>query len=233
MPGQSGGRQEADFESYREGHDQDTVLAEAVTVFEQTLRRSGRAEATVRAYRVAIGRYQEGGLDAALSADLSPATRTQRYRLLSRFFRWAIAEGYIDADPLRGTPVPKVSAPVPRAIPADALATIAGVVSGLDLAHRAAFTLMLETGLREAETVGIRVRDVDLETLGREGLRVLGKGRRRGSCLSRLAMRAEDSSGGSSGGRRSTSLCSAQRGTRPGRRPRCARRGLGSAARPG
>ena len=158
------------------GHGPD--LGRAVAEYLGSLRLAGRSPGTLRAYRVVLGDYARGGLAAALPDDLAPATRRMRYAVLRAFGRWAVGQGYLDADPLAATPAPRLAPAPPRAIPSDALERLGRVVADLDLAHRTLFTLLAETGLREAEAVSLRVRDVDLVTPGHESVRVLGKGGR-------------------------------------------------------
>lgn len=196
MPrGSQGSGRRADSESFRESNQATPVsgplapvirlpgshgpeLRRAVDEYLDALRRAGRAPGTLRAYSVVLADYLRGGLAAALPDDLAPATRRMRYAVLRAFGRWAVGQGHMDSDPLDGAPAPRLAPAPPRAIPADALERIGRVVAGLDLAHRALFVLLAETGLREAEAVALRVRDVDLTTAGHEAVRVLGKGGR-------------------------------------------------------
>ncbi|MCL6596382.1 MAG: tyrosine-type recombinase/integrase [Firmicutes bacterium] len=154
-----------------------TATREAARAFLLALRQAGRSNATIRRYRRVLDDLAEVGVGKALGGeDSSPATRRLRHAVLSRFFRWAVAEAILDANPLANRPPPRVQEQVPRSVPAGELSRLGAAVRAQPLRIRAIFTLVLECGLREAEATGLRVRDVDLSTRGQEGVRVRGKG---------------------------------------------------------
>ncbi|MCL6595842.1 MAG: tyrosine-type recombinase/integrase [Firmicutes bacterium] len=149
----------------------------AARAFLLALRQGGRSEGTLRRYRRVLDDLLDGGLAQALGdEEASPATRRLRHAVLSRFFRWAVAEGLLQANPLANRPPPRLHEQVPRSLPADELSRLGEAVRAQPLRIRALFTLILECGLREAEATALRVRDVDLSTRGQEGVRVRGKG---------------------------------------------------------
>ena len=146
--------------------------------FLAALRVAGRSEATVRAYRQDLLRWDRCAGNPAAYLSGPPASRARRYSTLRAYWRWAegqdLAPGLF---PLGSIPHPRVDMPPPRALPEADEARLAAGVRALPLTWRTLFTLMLDTGLRAGEVTGLRVRDVEWGP-GAEGLRVLGKGGR-------------------------------------------------------
>ena len=144
------------------------------------LRHAGRAPGTLALYQRTALLFAQRGVDAVLPLTLAPSTRRQRYDVLHAFLIWCDRSGARPGAPglLAAVPIPHSPEPPPRAVPADALTRITDQVRRLPLKWRTYFTLVLETGMRSGEAVRIRVRDIDLSTLGRESVRVLGKGGR-------------------------------------------------------
>ena len=160
----------------RDSPDPETLRL-AVEGYLDALRMAGRMPRTVSLYQSVLSLWWSGGIASVLRPDLAPATRAHRYQVLRGFVRWATDQGYtLGQDPLAGVPRPRLAALEPRAIPQGDLDRITRVVIILSLPHRALFTLLLETGLREAEACSLRVRDLDLTTPGSEGIHVHGKG---------------------------------------------------------
>ena len=146
--------------------------------FLAALRVAGRSEATVRAYRQDLARWERCGGDPAAYLAGPASSRARRYSSLRAYWRWAEAQGLAPgAFPLAGVPHPRVDLPPPRALSEADEARLAAAVRGLPLPWRALFTVMLDTGLRVGEATRLRVRDLEW-TPGSEGLRVLGKGGR-------------------------------------------------------
>jgi integrase len=151
---------------------------ETTEAFLAHLRLSGRSQSTIRLYGRVLDLYFEAGLERTLGEEISPATRQLRFSVLRSFFRWAVASGRLPVNPIEGLPPPRHHLGEPRALSQEELAKVRQVVADLALPHRALLTLLVETGLRQAEAVGLRVRDVDLSTAGHEGIVVHGKGGR-------------------------------------------------------
>ena len=146
--------------------------------FLAALRVACRSEATVRAYRQDLLRWDRCAGNPAAYLSGPPASRARRYSTLRAYWRWM--EGQAEAPgpfPLAAIPHPRVDLPPPRALPEADETRLAAIVRGLPLAWRALFTLMLDTGLRAGEVTGLRVRDLEWSA-GAEGVRVLGKGGR-------------------------------------------------------
>lgn len=100
------------------------------------------------------------------------------YRCLQQWFRWLVAEDEIDADPMARMKAPKLTETVTPVISEAELADLLAVTSGrewLDRRDHAILRVLIDTGMRLGELVGIRVADVDLD---RQQILVLGKGDR-------------------------------------------------------
>jgi len=177
------------------------TLAHALDEFESYIADARRySEQTVRAYRSDLDRFArfwetdfgEG------SADKTPLSRVDtlgvrsylaslhRARLANRslarhlstlrsFFRWACREGYLEKNPARGLPAPRLPKTLPRAL------TLPDTERLLDAEgdgpfperDRALFELLYATGLRVSEAAGLDLEDVDFPS---RLLRVVGKG---------------------------------------------------------
>ncbi len=108
----------------------------------------------------------------------TPSTARLRYHALRRFFRWAVEEGEIAASPLGRVRAPRVEPPPVPTLSDDELRRLLRACEGRDVRARrdtALVRLLMATGLRLGECVGLRVEDLDLDL----GVAVvLGKGRR-------------------------------------------------------
>ncbi|HEX8122905.1 MAG TPA: tyrosine-type recombinase/integrase [Solirubrobacteraceae bacterium] len=124
------------------------------------------------------------------AAGLSPMSIRRRAAGVRGFCRWLLARRLLDADPWIGTTIAAGRArKLPRLVPSYELDRLfrslrrsAGVgVPGdaLDRPHQAttllAATLMVATGVRVHEVVGIKCREIDLRA---RSVRIVGKGRR-------------------------------------------------------
>jgi len=133
-------------------------------------------------------------LEVQKAAGLSPASLRRRASALRGFCRWLLSEGLLEADPWSGTSIALGrSRRLPRALPAHELdrlltflkgaAGASGELSDLgpvrERPHESttllAVALMVATGVRVHEAVGIRHQDVDLPS---RAIRLVGKGRR-------------------------------------------------------
>ena len=127
------------------------------------------------------------------TAGLSPISVRRRASALRGFCKWLVSRDLLDSDPLSGTSVTVGrSRALPRILSAHDLDRLFGFLRRmagvddsdgaaqvLDRPHESttllAVSLMVATGVRVHEAVGIKCQDIDLE--GRS-LRLLGKGRR-------------------------------------------------------
>ncbi len=109
----------------------------------------------------------------------SASTASNRYRALQQFWKWLLLEEEITVNPFDRMRPPKIEVTEVPVVPADDLRKLFKACEGTDFAARrdsALLALMLDTGARLAEVVGLKVTDVDLDRLG--VAMVHGKGRR-------------------------------------------------------
>jgi site-specific recombinase XerD len=168
-------------------------LADMLSSWELAMRAEGKSPATVKTYRESIKVYLRwcgtSGIPAELTrsavqafiADLldngaQSATATTRQKALKQFSKWLHAEGEIESDPLDGLKQPKQDHKVVSALSDDELKALIKACQGRTLRDRrdeALVRLMAESGLRAAETINLRVSDVDLI----HGLAVINRGK--------------------------------------------------------
>jgi len=129
---------------------------------------SSPREITAAQLRDYVASLQERGLAAK--------TVSNHVLVMKRFFGFLLAEGYIEEDPSRRLPRPKVGKRLPRALTIPQVQVLFAAMDGQSRAERRdrlLFHLIYAGGLRVNEVVGLRVEDIDF-TQGT--LRVVGKG---------------------------------------------------------
>jgi site-specific recombinase XerD len=107
-----------------------------------------------------------------------PATAHNRYRGLHAFFKWAVAEGDLQTSPMNGMRPPQLPEQPVGVVRAEHLTRLLKTCEGRDFTSRrdaAVILLLVDTGMRRAECVGMTLDDVDLD---QRIVWVLGKGRR-------------------------------------------------------
>jgi integrase/recombinase XerD len=113
---------------------------------------------------------------AAAHGSTRPATANRRLAVLRRFYRWALREGRVRADPTLRLATAKRPARFPKAISevqVEQLLAAPDAGSPLGLRDRAMLETLYATGLRVSELVGLSLAQLSLQ----EGLvRVIGKG---------------------------------------------------------
>jgi site-specific recombinase XerD len=118
------------------------------------------------------------------SRGLSEATSVRRYRSVRQFLSWLVDEGVIEAQPLARSARVPAGAP-PAVLTARELATLLGVCDITRIPGRsdravrfearrdtALVLLLITTGVRVSELVGLSIDDVDLDA---ETIRVVGR----------------------------------------------------------
>jgi site-specific recombinase XerD len=174
------------------------TLSSAAPDFELSLRAANRAPRTIGKYLDSLRDLDRTLADAGhsravrdvRSSDIerwivaqqergnSAATVALRFRSVQQFFKWCVREAEVDVDPMQGLTVPQVPVqPVP-VLSDDAIAALLRACKGTGFAEArdtAAIRLLLDTGIRRAELIGLKVDDVDR---GARTITVMGKGRR-------------------------------------------------------
>jgi site-specific recombinase XerD len=166
-----------------------------VRSFERHLHAENRSGRTVTTYLIAVRqadaflRDRGSSIEAATRADLeafmgdllarrTASTAATYYKVLKILYAWLAEEEEIPADPMARMKRPIVpDKPVPI-VPEDGLKRLFRACAGNTFEARrdtALLMLLLDTGARRAEMVGLQITDVDLEL---DVLLVLGKGRR-------------------------------------------------------
>ena len=154
----------------------------AITSWEQHLRAIGRSEGTIEQYSSYVVRFLRGRSAYAATLDdveewmaahrWAPATRRSAASSLASFYRWALRQGHIPADPTADLERAKSTRPCPKPTPdnivAHALAATHGPNHWLLLAA-------LTTGLRRSEVARLHSDQVELHSDG-YWLRIAGKG---------------------------------------------------------
>lgn len=152
-------------------HDPCTVTAADAATYLRELRAGQRcAEHSASA--------APNGTCTACSSGHSPATTQLHHVVLRQFFRWLVAEGERQDNPLDGRPLPRVQVqPVAVISDAELRKLLAGCSSSSfeDRRDTAIIRLLLDTGMRRAELAGLQVADVDLTN---RTVTVTGKGNR-------------------------------------------------------
>lgn len=109
----------------------------------------------------------------------SAANAAIHYRSLQQFFRWCSDEGEIRESPMAKMRPPRVPEKLINVIRTDALKLLFGTCgkgrSFEDRRDYAIMCLLLDTGMRRAELVGIQLRDLDLD---QRQVKITGKGGR-------------------------------------------------------
>src|ERR687896_2470574 len=107
-----------------------------------------------------------------------PATAHNRYRGLHAFFKWAVAEGDLETNPMERMKPPQLPEQPVEVVGSEHVARLLKTCEGRDFTSRrdsAVILLLVDTGMRRAECAGMTLDDVDLD---QRIVWVLGKGRR-------------------------------------------------------
>jgi site-specific recombinase XerD len=165
-----------------------STSVEGLTVsFMRSLRAENKSTRTVETYGEACGSFSafltEKGMPTAIDAiarehveafithlleerHLKPATASNRYRALARFFAFAVDEGEIPTSPMRNMKPPHVPE-TPVDVPTDPqLRDLLAACDGRDFDSRrdtALVRVFIDTGARLSEVAGLRIDDIDLD----------------------------------------------------------------------
>jgi len=115
-------------------------------------------------------------LAARVGAGARARTTARELSSLKRFFRYAVREGQVDADPTITVDAPKLPRSLPKSLTeaeVEALLDAPDVATDLGLRDRAMLEVLYASGLRVSELVGLTAAQVSLD-MG--VVRVLGKG---------------------------------------------------------
>ncbi len=155
------------IETYREGIDQLTAF----------LARHGMPLRAASIRREHVEAFMD-----ELNARTKPATASNRFRALQQFFKFLVEEGEIERSPMERMRRPAVPVePVP-VLSSDDLRALLAACNGKSFEERrdtAIIRLFVDTGMRRAELLGLRVADVDFD---QDVAVVLGKGGRPRAC---------------------------------------------------
>jgi len=177
-------------------------LAGLARSFERTLRAANRSPRTVTTYLEAVGQlcrflvargmpttaggvhreHVESFLIALHEAGRAPATVSNRFRALQQFFAYFAAEGEIAESPMRRMAPPQVPERPVHVLSEDELRALLATCKGRafePLRDETIIRLLVDTGMRRAELIGLRVEDLDLD---QDVAIVVGKGRRPRAC---------------------------------------------------
>lgn len=100
-----------------------------------------------------------------LEKGAAPTTVRARQLGVKRFTLWLVDEGELDSDPLLGVKQPKLDKKVVDALTDDQVRRLIKACQGKSLRDRrdeAIIRLMVETGMRAGELIGMQTADVDL-----------------------------------------------------------------------
>jgi site-specific recombinase XerD len=170
--------------------------------FERTLRAANRSPRTVETYLEAIDQFcdflsRQGMPTAAanvtrehieaylvelLDLGRAPATVSNRFRALQQFFKFLVDEGEVTASPMARMTRPRVPDQPVDVLSGDDLRALLGTCSSRsfeDVRDDAIIRLFVDTGMRRAELLKLRVDDLDLD---QDVALVFGKGGRHRAC---------------------------------------------------
>ncbi|MEO8543711.1 MAG: site-specific tyrosine recombinase XerD [Burkholderiaceae bacterium] len=122
------------------------------------------------------GELQFNGYFAQRHAQTKATTANRRLTVFKRFFRWALRENRVSADPTLKLQAARQALRVPKTLTeaqVESLLAAPDVSTLLGVRDRTMLELMYASGLRVSELVGLRVLNISLQD---NVLRVFGKG---------------------------------------------------------
>lgn len=161
-------------------------LATLVGDWERSLRAANKSERTVVIYGMAARRLEAflvaRGIPTAVEqinrehleaftadqlARHKPATASQRYRALAQLWKWLLEEGEVRDNPFTHMKPPRVPDEAVPILGTDDLRALLATCGGNDFEDRrdtAMIRLLIATGMRAGEIVGMRLTDLDRES---------------------------------------------------------------------
>jgi integrase/recombinase XerD len=115
-----------------------------------------------------------GGIHPKQHNKLSPVTVNTYTRGVRAFWRWLQVEAIIVNNPLAGVSAPNIPRKLPRIFSEEEMVAILRVASRR-LRERAMVELLVDSGIRLSEMIGLEINDIDMK---RGTVRVMGKGNR-------------------------------------------------------
>ncbi len=112
------------------------------------------------------------GMHQSKRRKLISTTINTYVRAIKSFWSWLKREGLIDKNPIESVPAPKKARTIPKVYSENQLRAILEAVPA-DSRERAIIEVLLDSGMRLSELVGLSVSSVDMQT-GR--IKVFGKG---------------------------------------------------------
>lgn len=158
-----------------------TTIPDLTRSWERSLRAAGRSPRTVDSYLESLG-----SLDAFLGSPpvdtidreavetwiihlietRSASTARVRYASVQQFFRWAVREDELSVDPMANMSPPSVPEHEVPVLTSDELTRLTDALEGstfVDRRDAAIVWVLLTTGIRAAELVGMTTESVDLD----------------------------------------------------------------------
>jgi integrase/recombinase XerC len=126
----------------------------------------------------AILREHVEGFIVHLLDTSTDSTANNRYRGMQQFFKWALAEGEIQADPMALMRAPMITEKEIPLVPDDTLKKLLKACAGrefTELRDTAIIRVLIDTGVRREEVASIPLDDLDLDT---DSVTITRKGRR-------------------------------------------------------
>jgi len=146
-----------------------TAYRRDLTLFEDWLAKNGRTLGTATETDI-------NGYFAARHSDSKATTANRRLTVLRRYFRWALRERMIDADPTLRLQAAKQPLRVPKTMSeaqVEALLAAPKIDTPLGLRDRTMLEVIYASGLRVSELVGMKTFHLGMKE---HVLRVMGKG---------------------------------------------------------
>src|SRR4051794_18760160 len=143
--------------------------------FVTELAHANRSRHTCRAYAADLAQFAAfyprpvAGITAdvirgfeATFARLRPDSRARKQAALASFLSWAHRRGLIASDPMATIERVRRDPPRPRSLTREQVETILTAIPPAQRRDRLLFRLIVETGMRVSEALGLHVEDLDL-----------------------------------------------------------------------